>query len=299
MEGERIARDAAARTGVEVVIARPSGIYGPGDRRLLKLFEASRGGGSSSSATGRSSTTSPTSTISSRAFACAARCPPPAGRTYILAGGEVPTLNELAAMIAQDAGVPPPACICPSGPSGSPARPAKPSARRSASSRRSTAAAWISSRRAAPSTSRGRGRSSGSRHRSDYAKGFTVRSRGTASKAGSSQACTLVTYDLSQRTLRAESAETKNASHGTTRTNPDTPFSRQARRETRARLAMSPRSCFSPHVTSSRAPRGSPDGHSAPSACSRPLREIFSVRLRVLCASALNVIKACRSRKRP
>src|SRR4029077_2337859 len=38
VEGERIARDAAARTGVEVVIARPSGIYGPGDRRLLKLF---------------------------------------------------------------------------------------------------------------------------------------------------------------------------------------------------------------------------------------------------------------------
>ena len=29
---------AAADTGVEVVIARPTGIYGPGDRRLLKLF---------------------------------------------------------------------------------------------------------------------------------------------------------------------------------------------------------------------------------------------------------------------
>ena len=38
LEGERLAREAAARTGVEVVIARPSGIYGPGDRRLLKLF---------------------------------------------------------------------------------------------------------------------------------------------------------------------------------------------------------------------------------------------------------------------
>ena len=38
LEGEQAARDAAARTGVEVVIARPTGIYGPGDRRLLKLF---------------------------------------------------------------------------------------------------------------------------------------------------------------------------------------------------------------------------------------------------------------------
>src|SRR4029079_5476729 len=37
VEGERIAREAAERTGMEVVIARPSGIYGPGDRRLLKL----------------------------------------------------------------------------------------------------------------------------------------------------------------------------------------------------------------------------------------------------------------------
>ena len=34
----RIAREAATRTGLQVVIARPSGIYGPGDRRLLKLF---------------------------------------------------------------------------------------------------------------------------------------------------------------------------------------------------------------------------------------------------------------------
>jgi nucleoside-diphosphate-sugar epimerase len=38
VEGERIAREAAARTQLPVKIARPSGIYGPGDRRLLKLF---------------------------------------------------------------------------------------------------------------------------------------------------------------------------------------------------------------------------------------------------------------------
>ena len=38
LEGERLAREAGARLGIEVTIARPSGIYGPGDRRLLKLF---------------------------------------------------------------------------------------------------------------------------------------------------------------------------------------------------------------------------------------------------------------------
>jgi len=38
VEGEAVARAAAADTGLEVVIARPTGIYGPGDRRLLKLF---------------------------------------------------------------------------------------------------------------------------------------------------------------------------------------------------------------------------------------------------------------------
>ena len=38
LEGERLAREAADRCGIEVTIARPTGIYGPGDRRLLKLF---------------------------------------------------------------------------------------------------------------------------------------------------------------------------------------------------------------------------------------------------------------------
>ena len=104
-EGERIAREAAARTGVEVVIARPSGIYGPGDRRLLKLFRG----------------------VARRRFVIlgdgkifyhltyindlveglrlCGEVPAAAGRTYILAGAEVPVLNDLAAMIAEEAHV--------------------------------------------------------------------------------------------------------------------------------------------------------------------------------------------------
>ena len=112
-EGERIAREAAARTGVEVVIARPSGIYGPGDRRLLKLFRG----------------------VARRRFVIlgdgkifyhltyindlveglrlCGEVPAAAGRTYILAGAEVPVLNDLAAMIAEEAHVLPPTIYLP------------------------------------------------------------------------------------------------------------------------------------------------------------------------------------------
>jgi dihydroflavonol-4-reductase len=107
LEGETLARRAASDTGVEVVIARPSGIYGPGDRRLLKLFRG----------------------VARRRFVILGRgeiyyhltyiddlvdglqlcgeVPAATGRTYILAGGEVTTLNELVRLIASEAGVRP------------------------------------------------------------------------------------------------------------------------------------------------------------------------------------------------
>jgi nucleoside-diphosphate-sugar epimerase len=108
LEGENIARAAARETSMEVVIARPTGIYGPGDRRLLKLFRG----------------------VARRRFVIlgdgeifyhltyiddlvaglhlCATVAAAAGRTYILAGGEVTTLNQLAALIAEEAHVPPP-----------------------------------------------------------------------------------------------------------------------------------------------------------------------------------------------
>jgi dihydroflavonol-4-reductase len=108
LEGEEVARATGARVGIEVTIARPTGIYGPGDRRLLKLFRG----------------------VARRRFPILGRgeiyyhltyiddlvdglrlCgehPAAANRTYILAGGEVTTLNELVALVARVAGVPPP-----------------------------------------------------------------------------------------------------------------------------------------------------------------------------------------------
>jgi dihydroflavonol-4-reductase len=113
VEGERIAHDAAARTGLEIVIARPSGIYGPGDRRLLKLFRG---------VARRRFVILGDGTIFYHltyiddlveGFRLCGEVPAAAGRTYILAGGDVPTLNDLVAMIAENAHVRPPSLHLP------------------------------------------------------------------------------------------------------------------------------------------------------------------------------------------
>jgi nucleoside-diphosphate-sugar epimerase len=107
LEGEELARAAGTRLGVEVVVVRPTGIYGPGDRRLLKLFRA---------------VVKRWPTLGSgeiyyhltyiddvvEGFRLCAEHPRAGGRTYILAGGEVTRLNELIALIAESAGVAPP-----------------------------------------------------------------------------------------------------------------------------------------------------------------------------------------------
>ena len=107
-EGERIARDAAARHGIEVVIARPSGIYGPGDRRLLKLFRGVARRRFVVLGSGRIFYHLTYIDDLVEGFRLCGEVTGAAGRTYILAGGEVSTLNELVALIASEAGVTPP-----------------------------------------------------------------------------------------------------------------------------------------------------------------------------------------------
>jgi nucleoside-diphosphate-sugar epimerase len=108
LEGEELAREAGVRKGIEVTVARPSGIYGPGDRRLLKLFRPI--------ARGRWMTLGSGEIYYHLTFIddlveglllCGTH-PAAANRTYILAGGEVTTLNALVALVAEGAGVPPP-----------------------------------------------------------------------------------------------------------------------------------------------------------------------------------------------
>jgi nucleoside-diphosphate-sugar epimerase len=108
VEGEQIAREAAARTGVELVIARPSGIYGPGDRRLLKLFRGVARRRFVILGDGKIFYHLTYIDDLAEGFRLCGEVPAASGRTYILAGGEVPVLNDLAALIAEEAHVPPP-----------------------------------------------------------------------------------------------------------------------------------------------------------------------------------------------
>ena len=108
LEGERLARNASASTGVEVVIARPTGIHGPGDRRLLKLFRGVAHRRFIILGDGRIYYHLTYIDDLVEGFRLCGTVAAAAGRTYILAGGEVTTLNELVEVIAQEAGVPPP-----------------------------------------------------------------------------------------------------------------------------------------------------------------------------------------------
>ena len=108
LEGERIAREAADETGVEVVIARPTGIYGPGDRRLLKLFRGVARGRFPILGSGRIFYHLTYIDDLVAGFRLCGTVPGAAGRTYILAGAEVTTLNELVAIVAEVAQVAPP-----------------------------------------------------------------------------------------------------------------------------------------------------------------------------------------------
>jgi dihydroflavonol-4-reductase len=107
LEGEQLAREAGRQSGIEVVIVRPTGIYGPGDRRLLKLF---RGVVKGLPILGRGEIYYHLTYIDDlvEGFHACAEQAAAADRTYILAGPEVTTLNDLVARIADAAGVRPP-----------------------------------------------------------------------------------------------------------------------------------------------------------------------------------------------
>jgi nucleoside-diphosphate-sugar epimerase len=108
LEGERLARDAAERLGTQVTIVRPTGIYGPGDRRLLKLFRGVVRGTFPILGSGKIYYHLTYIDDLVDGFQLCGTHPAAANRTYILAGGEVTTLNELVKLIAEVAGVRPP-----------------------------------------------------------------------------------------------------------------------------------------------------------------------------------------------
>jgi nucleoside-diphosphate-sugar epimerase len=108
LEGERLAQDASRRTGIPVTIVRPSGIYGPGDRRLLKLFRGVARGRFPMLGSGKIYYHLTYIDDLVEGFRLCGEHPAAANRTYILAGGEVTTLNELVDLVADVAGTKPP-----------------------------------------------------------------------------------------------------------------------------------------------------------------------------------------------
>jgi nucleoside-diphosphate-sugar epimerase len=105
LEGERVARTVATSTGVDVVIVRPTGIYGPGDRRLLKMFRGIAHRRFVTLGHGRIFYHLTYIDDLVEGFRLCGTLPAAAGRTYILAGAEVGTLNELVAIVAEEAHV--------------------------------------------------------------------------------------------------------------------------------------------------------------------------------------------------
>jgi nucleoside-diphosphate-sugar epimerase len=105
LEGEQVARETAARTGLPLTIVRPGPIYGPGDRRLFKLI-----GGVAKRRFLLVGDGSPRFQMVyvddlAKGIRLAAETPGAAGRTYIITGNEAPTLNELVDEIADVAQV--------------------------------------------------------------------------------------------------------------------------------------------------------------------------------------------------
>ncbi|MBM3294676.1 MAG: NAD-dependent epimerase/dehydratase family protein [Candidatus Aminicenantes bacterium] len=105
LEGERIALEAAGR-GRDVVIIRPGWIYGPGDRRTLKLIRAIARRRFALVGRGRTLQT-PVHIDDLVAGTLLAAAEGRSGEIYNLAGFEVMTVAEMAAGIAAAAGVRP------------------------------------------------------------------------------------------------------------------------------------------------------------------------------------------------
>jgi nucleoside-diphosphate-sugar epimerase len=102
VEGERLAREAEQRHRIEVVIARPTGIYGPGDRRLLKLFRGVRRRRFVYLGDGRISYHLTYVEDVAEGLRLCGEVAQAAGRTYIIGGPQTPTLQEIVEAIAAE-----------------------------------------------------------------------------------------------------------------------------------------------------------------------------------------------------
>ena len=102
LEAEQLVRQFGRDTGFDVVVARPIGIYGPGDTRFLKMFRGLARGNFPMLGSGRPFYHLTYVDDLVEGFRVCGTVPGAKGRTYLLAGPRYTTLEELVALVARE-----------------------------------------------------------------------------------------------------------------------------------------------------------------------------------------------------
>lgn len=105
LEGERLVQ-AAMREGLPVVVARPAGIYGPGDRRFLKLFRAIQNRSFRMIGSGKVVYHFTYIDDLCRGFIDCANHPAAVGGTFILCGDGYYPIRQVAEFVSEAVGTP-------------------------------------------------------------------------------------------------------------------------------------------------------------------------------------------------
>ena len=108
LEAEQAAREFGTTAGFDVVVARPIGIYGPGDRRFLRMFRGLARGNFPMIGSGKPYYHLTYIDDLVEGFRLCGTVPAAAGRTYILAGPRYTTLEQLVKLVANELKVEPP-----------------------------------------------------------------------------------------------------------------------------------------------------------------------------------------------
>jgi dihydroflavonol-4-reductase len=108
LEAEQLARQFGLDTGFDVVVARPIGIYGPGDTRFLRMFRGLARGNFPMLGSGKPFYHLTYIDDLVEGFRLCGTVPAAQGRTYILAGPRYTTLEALVALVARELKVSPP-----------------------------------------------------------------------------------------------------------------------------------------------------------------------------------------------
>jgi nucleoside-diphosphate-sugar epimerase len=116
VEAEKVVFELHQERGLPAVVLRPVGIYGPGDRRFLKLFKGVAKGRFPMIGSGKVYYHLTHVEDVARGFILAAETVEASGEAFILAGETYTTVKELLALIAREAGTHPPRIRVPAAP---------------------------------------------------------------------------------------------------------------------------------------------------------------------------------------